>query len=69
MLGENSIWNSSKILNTFTPGQKCFVFNSRESGGYSALCYGSLRTVDIPCDKCILLNRMFTYKTFAKYVS
>ena len=69
MLRENSIWNRPKLLNTFNAGQKCFVFNRRESGGYCVLCYGSLRAADIPCDKCILLNRMFTYKTFAKYVS
>ena len=69
MLRQNSIRNSSKLLNTFTAGQKYFVFNRRESGGYCVLCYGSLRAVDILCDKFILLNRMFTYKTFAKYVS
>jgi hypothetical protein len=69
MLRENSIWNSSKLVNTFTAGQKCFVFNRRESGGYCVLSYGSLTAVDILCGKCILLNRTFIYKTFAKYVS
>ena len=69
MLRENSIWNSGKLVNTFTVGQKCFVFNRRESGGYCVLCYGLLTAVDILGDKYILLNRMFNYKTFVKYVS
>lgn len=33
------------------------------------MCYGSLKAVDILCNKCMLLNRIFIYKTFAKYVS
>jgi hypothetical protein len=58
-----------KTLNKFIAGQKCFVFNRRESGGYCVLCHGSLTALDILCVKCILLNRMIIYKTFTKYVS
>ena len=32
-------------------------------------CVGSLTAVDILCNKCMLLNRIFIYKTFAQYIS